>query len=337
MLQPGGGAAGDGLGRVHVMDGMGACAWLQASGTSDIESTHFPLSTLTSEVSREALAPRPPLPTPRQSPSSSPPPLPSREDRDKKRIVRREPSDSPPPVPARPTTLPLHLSGEQACRLPKPFNKTPSSPMLRAVSDLRNQKKKRASDGEYIWVKPEPASEGKDDEPPPIPPVPARWLLQRPLSAGQSEEDFEGGEVPGPEYASVKQSRTRLCTASNALYDYIIPIDTPSSPPPEPPHRHDSLFLDADTPVSLAPATPDSPGSGKDIGAVRKAVCAAANAARPPAEAQELNDHGHAAPRWSSGIEMDAPTGTGTPPQRAATQVRRTWRRMCASPRTHIH
>lgn len=311
------------------------------SGGSEIGSDHPPPSASASEPCWEAAAAPPPRPALRQlasieSSSDSPPPLPAKEGREKSKL-RRELSDSPPPpVPRRPPSS-LFFKGaeatpnltrprsEEAIPIPchRPFTKTPSSPMLLTLSSQRLQKN-RSSGGEYIWVRPASfPKEGNADEPPAAPPLPPKSL---PIH--RCEDGASGGGLPSFECSMEEQPQhgTSCSCVNNAIYDYIIPLNLP----PDPPERHDSLFLDLhspDTPPSSTPASPDSPCVDRDIDAVPEAVYAevSSKSARLPAEVPEPDDHGHSTPCRSLSLEPPAPAHTGLPPQHAATQVRRTW------------
>lgn len=384
-------AAGVGVRVVGACVGIvGACACLQGSVTSgktrDSSSSEVGQSSDgAEELHGEEAAP---VPQPRllnnQSSNEAPPPLPSREGRKKVSELFRQQNPTPPPLPRRPSTLVFSFrKSEEPPPLPsrprseegilvttpshKPFIKTPSSPMLVAGLPQRPQNKKRSSGGEYIYVRPAGSPDGDPNEPPPIPPLPAK--------SHQSEDCASGADQPGLESCGQKQQRTGAPSANNILYDYIIPLNSPSESPvplpvpaknyqsedwasdaglpgpefggqeqpwagtpssdnflygfsiplnssPEPPPRHDSLFLDLhgdSTPLSSAPAFPEVPRADLGNGAVPKT-------ARLLAEAQEQDAPGPATPPMPRSLEHAAAARTGSPArQHAATQVRRTF------------
>lgn len=235
---------------------VGACACLQGSETSgkkrDSSSSEVgQFSDAAEELYEEEVAPvpRPRLPK-NQSSNGAAPPLPSRKGRKKVSELFRQQSPTPPPLPCRPSTLtyrnsedppplPSRPRSEEGILVPtpppKPLMKTPSSPMLGGGLPQDPQNKKRSSGGEYIWIRPAWSPEGDSDEPPPIPPLPA--------NSYQSEDCASGAGPLSMESCGQKQQRTggASCT-NNILYDYIIPLNSPSeSPaPPLPAKSHQS-------------------------------------------------------------------------------------------------
>lgn len=317
------------------MGNTGACACLQASGTSmmsrhgssssEAGSDHFK-SNAAAELWGERLSSPPPRPTflqltKKESSSGSPPPIPAREGRAKMGALSSQLSDSPPPLPRRSTLLqygkkektpplPSRPRSEDGILIPshRPFVKIPSSPML--VEGLDQKVKKRASGGEYLWVRPLSYQGNSAEEPPPIPPLPTKMP-----SSHQSDDWTFGCGSPGPE-SKGRNQRSEIHNTSNILYDYISIIS-----PPEPPPRHDSLLLDLqdpDTPVSSVPSSPGSPGAHCGNGAVPKTT-------RLPAEAREQDDSGHTTPQEPLSLEhVPAAHTDSPPPENTATEVRRT-------------
>ncbi|MPC43777.1 hypothetical protein E2C01_037430 [Portunus trituberculatus] len=240
------------------------------------------------------------------SPEDEAPPIPRRPNK----LLLQSIAASVPPLPARSTS-------EELIHAPphRPFVKTPSSPMLRVrgakhnvdcpswwdvmrpkdterplsdslrsssldeglarsdslactcgalrcVAAHKQSKNKRASEDGYVWV--QPGLYLDPDEPRRIP------LYSKPPKVATQHSRLRHS-------SDGIQFTAREAPQLTRNYEYVIPVDSSVSPPPTPPERHDSLFLNQTHSGSTSSTTssvnlPDSNGDSWDNSGLPRAT-----------------------------------------------------------------